>query len=161
METRINPIHNFLQNAQESPEFPNENELGLAINTSTPMRKSSAIHENLYMCRVCEESFATVDRLTNHLSAVHERKKHISSVHEGQKPRQMGWKQINLWSKKLKKISEDHEMMEEFHCQPCGKTYRSKARMDRHKNTGKHSSILPVTMTKSTKIEENPQLKST
>ena len=77
METTINPIHHFLQNAQESPEFSNENELGLAINTSTPMRKSSAIHENLYMCRVCEDSFATVEQLTNHLSSVHEGKNPI------------------------------------------------------------------------------------
>jgi hypothetical protein len=84
-------------------------------NSKTPIHKNSEdnVTKNLYMCRICDNQFATIDELTNHISKIHEEKKpqndstkklymcticedhfaqleeltnHISAVHEEKKP---------------------------------------------------------------------------
>ena len=46
-------------------------------NSKTTIHKNSEdnVTKNLYMCRICDDQFATIDELTKHISTVHEEKK--------------------------------------------------------------------------------------
>ena len=46
-------------------------------NSKTTIHKTSEdnVTKNLYMCRICDDQFATIDELTKHISTVHEEKK--------------------------------------------------------------------------------------
>ena len=71
----------------------------------------------------------------------------------------MGLKQVDLWSNKLEDVTDEHEETEneneEFHCQPCGKTYYSKDDMDHHKLSQEHLKKLNATFD-SLNDDQNP-----
>jgi hypothetical protein len=116
-ETQIH-LKNLEEMGEESNNFPNSTEIMnydyelipeiiseqiivdlIGQISFAPLQYETATTPNQYTCRVCEDSFASIDQLT----------KHLSLAHEGKKPSQMGLKRVNLWSNELENVTDEHE----------------------------------------------------